>query len=601
MTAPTKEEFNDIVNWIASAEKVIPSGIFTTLKKIVAVYSSLNQGIKRAKGTLNALRTAMGILPKSEKGSQLLSQQLIFENLTSEQSTLHTDLKAKRDESVRNASDYTQRIREIEKNVKKPEQMEIDLTGESEMMFSFPNSDRVEKLSSKGVDRMKDFNKASGLQVSFDYPKRVDMTISVTEINYKVETVTDPETGKTVRASMIDEGPPGFQMTWRAISSLMKMHVGFAIPMNRIELMIGQPEFTTSKICRVLQYGAKGLLPVYLELAEQLAEVKIVSGDDTPTKVLNKADPFNEVTSAVDEFFGWQSPRADGRGEKTAMNVSLLMGRTEADPRSTIRFFRTHIGSVGNLLTKILETRLPQSGPLIFQGDLSSTNLPSEELIKKFSVLIAGCGAHARRPFWRYKEDDPSLCYKMLSGFLLLAKIEHKIDNMGRTRANVLKMRGRYSRMIWAAMRNRCVAAITGEVRSAATYPAHIRPDIWPPGTELYKACNYVIKNFGELTRYLQIPELGTTNNKSERGLRIEKSMLDASKFRQNRVGRVMIDILRTINATCAAAGIDPDIYLPIALRDLAAVRQNPTQFTPFAVAKRLEALRLEKPAQKPS
>lgn len=589
MTAPTREEFNDIVKWVDTSEGEIPSGIFDTLKKVISVYSSLNQGMSKAKGTLSALRVAMGIIPKSEKGSQLLNIQLEIEGMP-EQSSLYLDLKKKREDSLRQASDYKKRIQSIEKNVKHPQQMEFDLTGESEMMFSFPNSDRNQKPKVQSVDRIMEFNKTSGLHVSYDYPKRVEMTIAVTEINYKVETVTDPVTGKMVRASMIDEGPPNFQLTWKAISSILKMHVGFAIPMNRMELMIGQPEFTTSKMCRVLQYVARGLLPIYLYLAEVLADVKMMAGDDTSTRVLNKEDPENKVTTMVDGFFGWQSPRANGKGEKTAMNVSLLIGKTSPDPKSTIRFFRTHIGSVGNLLTKILETRLPQSGPLIIQGDMSSTNLPSLELMKKFAITIAGCGSHARRPFWRYKEDDPSLCYKMLSGFLLLSSIEHKIDKLGRTRDNVLKIRGRYGRMIWEAMRNRCIAAITGEVKSGGTYPKDIKPDIWPPGTDLYKACNYVINNYEALTAYLTTPELSYTNNKVERGLRIEKSMLDSSKFRQNRVGRVMMDILRTINATCAAAGVDPDQYLPIALRDPEATLQNPADFTPHAVAKRIEA-----------
>lgn len=94
--------------------------------------------------------------------------------------------------------------------------------------------------------------------------------------------------------------------------------------------------------------------------------------------------------------------------------------KTEADPRSTVRFFRTHLGSVGNLLTKILESRNPKSGPVTFQGDLSTTNLPSPELQKKFSMTLAGCGSHTRRPFWRFRADDEDLCYFMARGFAVL-------------------------------------------------------------------------------------------------------------------------------------------------------------------------------------
>jgi hypothetical protein len=67
--------------------------------------------------------------------------------------------------------------------------------------------------------------------------------------------------------------------------------------------------------------------------------------------------------------------RALERFEASTGTTSLLVGKSDKDPHSTIRFFRTHVGSVGNPLAKTLESRHPQSGAAIFQGDLSSTFL----------------------------------------------------------------------------------------------------------------------------------------------------------------------------------------------------------------------------------
>ena len=416
----------------------------------------------------------------------------------------------------------------------------------------------------------------------------------VTEINYQVETVTDLKSGKSVRASMIQDGPEGFQLTWGAVSNLIKTHVGFAIPIHRIVLMIGQPEFSSSKICRVLQYVAMHWVGIYLTLGDQLSDVGFLSGDDTITKVLEPEGSGQEdpICDEIDAKLGWIQPRADGRGEKKQLNVSLITGKTEKDPRSTIRFFRTHAGSVGNLLTKILESRNPKAGPVIFQGDLSSSNLPTLEIREKVGVLLAGCGAHARRPFWRHREDDGSLCYFMLRGFLALSEVESKIDRMGRTRENVLRIRGRYGLLIWQALRNRCIAALTGEIPGVATYPRDIRPDVWPPNTELHRAANYVVKHFEELTLYLKHPELEYTNNGSERAVRIEKCMLSSSKFRRTKRGRVTLDILRTMNSTCTAAGVDLTEYLIFVFTHLQELHDEPERFTPFAFAR----LRDQKP-----
>jgi hypothetical protein len=209
---------------------------------------------------------------------------------------------------------------------------------------------------------------------------------------------------------------------------------------------------------------------------------------------------------------------------------------------------------------------------------------------ERFGLALSGCGSHARRPFWRHREQDESLCYFMLRGFLLLSRIEKLIDSRGRTRETVLKLRGRYGRWVWQAMKNRCIAATTGEVPSPGTYPRGIRPDVWPPGSELYKAASYVIRHFESLTLYLDHPVLEYTNNAQERGLRIEKCMLSSSKFRKTRNGRAVLDVLRTINSTCTAAGIDPTDYLRFVFKHGPEVHDHPEKFTPYAVARSLEA-----------
>lgn len=586
-TAISKQEFDELTKWLKESNADLPLEIANNLQKLFAVYINLNLGATRSKQTLAELRRAMGILPKSEKGSQLnLSQEDLIHSSEEENATAIADLKAKRNHAWSQKLIYDKELKKLRAPIKNINQLEFTLERADEMMFSYPISNRKTEQNGLKVDRMSEFNKTTGLNVNFDYPKRVNLQVTVTEITYKVETVSDPQTGKTVRASTATEGPENCQITWETVSNLIKMHVGFAIPINRIALMIGQPEFSSSKICRVLKNAATDLLPVYLQLAEGLCDVKIISGDDTVTKILELENQSESALSLeVNKSFNWASPKANGTGDKKSLNVSLLVGQTELDIRSTIRFFRTHLGSVGNVLEKLLEWRNPKSGNLIFQGDLSSTNLPSIELQELFNMVIAGCGAHARRPFWKLKEQDEDFCYYMLRGFLMLSRIEKYIDAHGRTRENILYFRQRYASKIWIALKNRSTVAVTGKSPSIATLTKNPNPIQWPPSTDLYRAANYVINNFKELTVYLDIPELEFTNNGQERGLRIEKCMLNGSKFSKTKGGRVVLDVLRTINATCTAAQLDFTDYLRFVSAHKHLLLEDPKQLTPFAVS----------------
>lgn len=581
-----KSDLEEIKSWLSASQGQLPESVGKNLEKLLRVYAELAKGSAKAKQVLLMLRQAMGILPKSEKGSS----EIDTSKLTLEQREELADLRKRLDQSGFEKRDYQRKIKSLLAPPKNFKQLEL-LTAE-ELIFATPASAREDERLNEPVERQVEFGKEKGLHSTYESVKRVDLNILVTETTHNVETVTEFTTGKSVRAPMDHVGPEGFQMTWRAFANLVKLHVGFAIPINRLAMLIGQPEFTSGKICRILRYVALQFLPIYLCLLEDLSDVDILSGDDTKTKVLELDEPESDgIAAKIDEVLGFAAQRIDGKGDKKSLNVSLLIGRTvKSDPRSTIRFFRTHLGSVGNLLTKTLECRSPKSGPLIFQGDMSTSNLPDEALRKMFSLTIAGCGAHARRPFWRYREEDIGLCYWMLKAFWTLSYIEKLIDSKSRTEATVLRYRERYAKKVWEIMRRRCVAVTTGQSPGRFTYRKGTAPNLWPPETELYKAAKYVLRNFEELTVYLSNPRLNYTNNGVERALRIEKCMLSGSKFRKTRSGRAVLDILRTINATCTAAKVEIADYMRFVYKNRKQIQDNPERFTPYAFALHLQS-----------
>jgi Transposase IS66 family len=595
MDAVTESELGQLKAWLSSDPTGMPESLRHILGRILVQYIWLLKTTARAKGTLRALREAMGFIPKSENGRQTISDGSGDSN--QEINSTYADLKRKRDRAIHQKAYYQGRMRRLQGEV---DTVKLQPSPEHEspretMFTSDLGGSKVEDKKER-VNRELHGMSKKGLHSSYDQVKRVDLELRVTNLNIRVESVTDLKTGKHVRASLDHIGPAGFQFTWQAFSSLIKMVVGFAIPINRAAAMIGDPQFGPSQIYRALEFAAKMLVPIYLHLAEALGDCDILSGDDSPTRVIQAAnvglkppDPSKpRIHEKIDEVLGWNLKLASGKGEKRRLNVSLIMGKTVFnDARSTIAFFRSHFGSVGNIITKILESRRPNKGPVTIQGDLSPSNLPSREIRDKFDVKIAGCAAHARRPFWRWREDDEDLCYFMLNCFLSLSLLEDKIDQLGRTTENTLRLRQKYGRWLWQAIRNRAIAAMTGIPATPSCLPRihGLKPFKWAPDSHLYKACAYIVNNYDSLTAYLDDARLESTNNRRERGLRSEKAMLVTSKFRKTRNGRAVLDVLRTINASCTMAKVDLKDYLIEVYRASDDIHLNPHRYTPYAVA----------------
>jgi hypothetical protein len=463
---------------------------------------------------------------------------------------------------------------------------------------------------------------------------RHDFSMSVTRIELDVEkkVVVDPEGERhVITASTAEYGPPRYSVTWQTLATLASLVAQFALPFNRLATMVSVAgkRFTAGALSRMLHYVAERLVPIYLELARQLADCEILAGDDTSCRVLEvsryfkaKAEQGSEHkdeppwaayqtpkaaeeslrlceelqklrvrlrlegdrqatrTSAEIPSLGvligrhlvFESPRRNGDGPKESMHTTVISGRTSADdPRSLTVFYRSHLGGCGDLLESILQSRDPSLRKVILQGDLSPTNLiTSPELLARFDVKLVGCSAHARRPFAVYEHEDRIRCGYMVTLFQGLAIDEQRLDVHGRNHENVLAVRGNESRQTW------------NDIHKLAKKIA----DVWSKGTKLGTAARYIIKHFEELTAYLDDPRLEATNNLRERMLRMEKLIEGSSMFRRSLEGRFVLDVVRSVLQTAVAAGVPVHQYLVSVLRTSHdEIAKHPDRFTPRAWA----------------
>jgi hypothetical protein len=472
-----------------------------------------------------------------------------------------------------------------------------------------------------------------------DQRVRYDVSVTVTPITLNVQkhvVVNDNGERTVVSASTDAYGPARYSVTWSALATLALLVGQFALPLNRLATLFSTAgkRFSAGGLSRMLHYVAQRLLPIYLELAEQLADSDILSGDDTSCRVIEvasyfkaaqdnrrsgsnnerpapwrayrspaaaeasieqcrqrqeqrqrrRADGDREAKRTSDEeptlgmligrVLAFESPRQDGTGGKQSLNTTVVTGRSVADdPRSLIVFYRSHLGGFGNLLESILVQRSPAARDVIVQADLSATNLVRDpDLVQRFDVKLIGCSAHARRPFALYEHEDPLYCPFMLHLFTGLAMHEQLLDEYGRNRDNVLAVRQADSRRLW------------GDIKELATKMTAK----WSKSTKLGAAARYILKHYDKLTAYLDDPRLQPTNNLQERMLRTEKLIESSSMFRLSIEGRFVLDVIRTILQTAVAARAPVHDYLIDVLRaDANEIEQHPQRFTPHAWAAR--------------
>jgi hypothetical protein len=470
---------------------------------------------------------------------------------------------------------------------------------------------------------------------------RYDFAVAVTRIELDVEKkVVVEEDGErhVITASTREYGPPRFSVTWSALATLAVMVGQFALPFNRLATMFSTQakRFTAASLSRMLRYVAQRLVPIYLQLAKELADSAVLAGDDTSCRVLEVsmhfakkraepasagkakppwadyrtpdaaelahrrcdevrrerirrredgdrgATPSPEETPSLGVLIGrhlaFESPRRNGNGPKESMNTTVVSGRAVAEePRSLIVFYRSHLGGCGNLFEHILANRSPAAKRVTLQGDLSPTNLvTSPELLGRFKVRHIGCTSHARRPFANYEHEDPVSCSHMLHLFLGLAIHEKRLDVHGRNRENVLAVRGNDSRELWDKI-----------LELARTMVAR-----WPPASKLGAGARYIVNHFQKLTAYLDDPRLEATNNLRERMLRTEKLIEGSSMFRRSLEGRFALDVVRSTLQTAVAAGVPVHEYVLSVLRaNEEDVALHPERYTPRAwAASRLAA-----------
>jgi hypothetical protein len=341
------------------------------------------------------------------------------------------------------------------------------------------------------VDRLSLPKSATVTKELFEQRQRLNFSFAVTEVTVNVEKlVTETSQGsEIISASLENIGPPKMRVTWEYLANMAIMVTQYAMPLNRFAGLVSSSakQFTAGELSRYFNYVATRFVPIYTALGRSLANAEVLYGDDTSSRVLevrgglsareqdsNAVVPWASFATAeqarttlestssasmavhLASTFGFEFSRKDGQGNKRGFNTTVLSGRTEQhDPKSTVVFYRSHLGGLGDLLDMILSYRKKELKDLVVQCDLSSVNLVSEPAHQVlFNIVIAGCASHARRPFALFEKDDPQTCAAILHGFKGVFMHERFIDLAGRNTENTLAIRSVDAKECWEASEN---------------------------------------------------------------------------------------------------------------------------------------------------
>jgi len=649
----SNEDINNVRSWINNNKEIIPCNIFSIIVTFLNVYISIFEILDKNKKIVETLRRVMGFTASRENnGKEKIdnSEQPKCDNNEQDNNLKYSPeiedkLKNKYNIALAKLREYQkskpkkQRKKKknsnIEPEIKSAENLDNQITDSNIENLDDQILDSNEELSGsrepvfcndaveyaqKEVEKKVDANNIPPNLVSksssYQDRTRYEISLTVTEITYHVETVSDPITGFSTSAK-VEDGPAKYQITWSGIVQLVMLVIGMALPLNRLSncLKTKISYFSPSRIYSMLKYTAHALFAIYIQLYKELAaEADIINTDDTNTSVLgmrkdmeelskeeldkikemleiskNEPDPQKiKILLEAEEYLPGQCKAKNSDNLKKQIFTTVLYGqRLKLKQSGNIVFYYTERKSAGDLLGNMLKIREKvdrekqekdpnyQKSMLIIQSDSSSQNIPNP-LPYDVVIIYIGCGSHARRPFWRYRNDcDYGIKYHCITMLYLFEQLfdAEKAGKATNSKSKLIENRNTIQKGLWEQIKKQAEQILQEYAQNS------------PIGV----AAKYIINNYEVLTNYFNHPNVSIDNNISERMVRFEAIMMSSSKFRVSRLGRLTFDIIRTILSTCASIGLNSSTYLLYILKNQIEVRKDPKNHTPYAYMMRMK------------
>lgn len=577
----TEDSLSETKEWLNNSENKIPPSVFVVFTNLLNMYSVLASGIVKVKNIKNFLAQQMGIAKKSEKvGSQKEENKEIQQNQKRK-------LKRKKTRKIFKKTRAGQKHETLANNtpshVAEPPQKTSVEKITTEKQHPIATDERGNSFDESNTNAVSENKTMRKDEIKIALPLTAsDIYLVAEEKEFELRGTKNIKTGE-INYEKHSQVAPGFSYTFRAIATLVTLHVGHQLPINRLADMVAikGKNIAKSTIFSFIVHVAECFLPIFYVMLESLfSKADAINTDDTKEKTLRAeaedllcdeteidSTPALGIARKVHDYIGLVSINEKQNPYK--MNLTVCTGLLDQQiPSSRIVIKISHFGSAGHLMNRLIgKFRNEKIKPSLWIiSDMLAANRPTKAIIETYKINFAGCGAHARRGIWKNRSLDDML-WAIIRGFKALSSLEEKIIRIGagNNPEKILEWRRKYGKKIWKFIMRYCVK-ITKK---------------WPKGTEPFNAADYILNNEYELKRYLGVWYLPFTNNIAERLLRPEKLMLASSKFRSNLGGRICYDIIASVMSTCLCANVNFISYTIDVLRNKSDVAINPAFWVP--------------------
>lgn len=342
--------------------------------------------------------------------------------------------------------------------------------------------------------------------------------------------------------------PPGVRDTPRydnrALAIMVLSKYFLATPFNRsreFQANLGIP--LPASTCAEKVFLAWQMLgPLFLYLSYQAAQADKIGFDDTRIKVLS--------------FMKENQDRKDDPEFRRGYHTSVFVASTGELKVVLFRTGRQHAGENYRDLLAMREEGL--KAPLAVSDGLECY------FPHKATSIDVRCSSHARRKFYELEKVHPVLHEKALDLFGAIYK--NNADAIKLSPEERLAHHREHSRRPL----NELVDLVENEAEKLE------------PSSDEFKACDYLIKNWNQITSFMRIPGAPLDTNEEERMAKQVIKVRKSSLFFKTAQGAHMGDDFMGLIETCRANDVNVFDYLVWALDNHNELPRAPMNFTPW-------------------
>ena len=211
-----------------------------------------------------------------------------------------------------------------------------------------------------------------------------------------------------------------------------------------------------------------------------------------------------------------------------------------------IPIFLTTVGKGCGRGKEVIQTQLSNWSGLALICDA----YPGYDWIKKVGRVLCRCSAHARRDHERALKENPKGAMPGMLLFQEIYAVEEIIKKEDAKGSRISELRDELARPLWETFHLWCLNEILN----------------YNQNSQMYKALNYVIRHYEELTAYLDIPEMPLDNNDTEREIRAMVMGKKAYLFCQTDDACERAAMMYSFFGACKVKGKNPERWLTYVL-----------------------------------